>query len=380
MKVIHVGYSFLPISGGEELYIKELSRLIEKQGWEQVIIQRGFREVFRDGSAKPYGKAKVVPVGLLAPRNANGPVLDRQLFYNFLIFGKLFSSARKGDVIIVHYPQLFFPSAWLVKKLRGARTICLSHGITWDNPEKTFKEKLLYAWVKLLNMLALALSDLLVANDTIYAREAERLCNGSKKKIRVIFNFVDVDEFRPGRRITKDRIILCPRNLRYARGVDIAIQAMEKVNKKHRNAKLLILGEGPIRAELDEMIKRLGVNAEIRGFAGKTEMLSHYNSCEIVAIPSRYSEGTSLAGLEAMACGKPIITTNIGGLPDITKNGKNGIMINPSAEELAEAIIKLLDNPKLASKMGKEGRRMAENEFSHKRWEKSWKKAIGEMV
>jgi len=381
MKIIQLGYVFLPIMGGEEKYIESLSRLFEKKNIETTIVQRGFKSTFKSGKHIDFSKRiKVVPVKFLAPENANGPVLDRMPVYNFFAISKLLKASEKGDVIIVHYPQLFFPAGWIAKKLRKNKVICLSHGITWDTPAQSWKERLFYRLVIFLNKIALKYADMIVANDTMYLEEARKFSKNNSKKVRVIYNFVDTKFFTPSPKTKKEKIILCPRNLRRARGIDLAIKAMKIINNRVKDAKLIILGDGPLKNELQSLIEKLKVNVEIRAPVKKEKLREYYRKSSVVIIPSTSSEGTSLAALEAMSCKTPIVATNIGGLPDIVKNNYNGFLVKTSDKELADSVIRLLKDKKLARRMGRNGRKLAVSKFSQKIWEHEWIKAIKERV
>lgn len=381
MRIIQFGYTFLPIFGGEEHWVNNFSRFLESEGHETIVVQRGFRDEFPDGKPKKVSdRITAVPVSFMAPRSVNGPVLDRQPLYNLLGFWKLWKYAGKGDIIAVIYPQLYFPSVWLVSRLKKAKVVLVSVGITWDSPRMTFKEKLLYAMVRLLEKIALKGCDIATGIDTRYLNEAKKFDRkAAEKKARIIYNFVHTDFYSPARKPHKENMILCPRNLRHARGVDLAIKAMKVVNAEFPKAKLVILGEGPIKGELDELIKRLGVNAEIMPPVGKEELRDWYRKASIVTVPSRYSEGSSFAGIEAMSCGTPIVVTNIGGLPDIVQDGHNGFMVNPNEKEIGEAMLKILKDRKLARKMGANGRKMAMEKFSYRKFCEDWRKVLKEL-
>lgn len=381
MKIVLFGYTFLPVFGGEEHWVNNFAKFLESDGYETIVIQRGFKDEFPDRKPKKVsGKITAVPVSFMAPRNVNGPVLDRQPFYNIFGFWKLWKHVKKGDIIAVIYPQLYFPSVWLVSRLKGAKVVLVSVGITWDSPDMTLKEKMLYAMVRLLEKIALKGCDLATGIDTRYLNEAKKFDRkAAMEKVRIIYNFVHTDFYIPLNKPHTEKIILCPRNLRYARGVDLAIKAMKIVNAELPEAKLIILGEGPIRNELDELIKQSGVNAEIKPPVGKEELRDAYRKSSIVTIPSRYSEGSSFAGIEAMSCGIPIVVTNVGGLPDIVQDGYNGFMVKPDEKEIGEAMLKILKDEKLAKEMGINGRKMAMEKFSYEKFCEDWRKALKEL-
>lgn len=374
MRIVQFGYTFLPLQGGEEAYILNLSRCLKRNGLSTLVIQRGFRKAYKPGESE----VRTVPVSFLAPDDVNGPVIDRQLVYGLVSIPALFRTANKGDVLIVYYPQLFFPGVMLLKALKGVKVICVNLGITWDKPNMSLKEKLLYAYIQFLEKLSLRIADQTVATDSRYLREAEKWNLRPRKRIITIFNFVDTEFYTPGG--TGKKTILCPRNLRHARGIDLAIRAMQKVNRSHGDAKLIILGEGPLKGEMQQLIGRLKVNAEIRSPVKGEELRRYYRQSAAVLVPSRYSEGTSLAALEAMACGKPVIVSNVGGLPDLVKNLETGLVVEPDAEEIGNAIIKVLDDKPLARRLGRSARQAAVSRFSSKTWCQSWMEAIGRVA
>lgn len=380
MKIVQFGYSFLPITGGEEHWVNEFSRFLESSGYDTVFIQRGFRSEFPDGRPKKVSeRITATPVSFLAPKTVNGPVWDRQPLYNLLGFLRLWKTVKRGDVVVVVYPQLYFPSVWLVSKLKGVKVICASVGITWDGSNKSWKEKLLYAMVKFLEKRALRGADKCVGIDTRYLREMQRFDAKAARKVGVVCNFVMTDFYSPVK-VRRERFVLCPRNLRYARGVDLAIRGMRIVNGRFKDVKLLILGDGPIKGELEQLIRELGVNAEIRPFVGKEELRELYRRASIVVVPSRYSEGSSFAAIEAMSCGTPIVVTDVGGLPDVVVDGYNGFMVKPVADEVGSAMLKILNDAELASSMSVNGRKLALEKFSYAKFCEGWKAVLGEVV
>ncbi|MFH1511088.1 MAG: glycosyltransferase family 4 protein [Candidatus Woesearchaeota archaeon] len=362
--------------GGEERYIHDHATFLKSLRYNVKVLQRRFRDYeSRDGKNVGHPDIPVKFVSFAAPRNVNSSIVDRQFFYNFIATPYLLRFAGAQDVVIVHYPRLFFPGALASKLFRGTRVICLSHGVVWDIPDMSIQESVFFTWVKFLDWWGLRFADIIVANDSSYAREAAMLCPGVEKRTVVIPNYVDADFFTPSRQ-SPDEIILCPRNLQRARGIDIAVRAMSIVGKHYPKATLLIIGDGPQRQEIELLIKETRARAVLKGKATKKEMLNYYHKSKIVVVPSRFSEGTSLAVLEACACGIPVIATKVGGLPDIIQHGINGLLVDPSPESLASGIISLLSDEKLRIRLSRAGRVAAETKFSRRKWEERWLKVL----
>ena len=127
---------------------------------------------------------------------------------------------------------------------------------------------------------------------------------------------------------------------------------------------LVFAGRGVMRKELEELSVKLGVkkNVKFTGFVEERLKLSYYKAADVFCLPSMMkTECYPLAILEAMACGLPIVASDIGGIPDAVKSGENGLLAPPKdSEALAEAIIYLLENEDIRERMGRNGRERVE--------------------
>jgi glycosyltransferase involved in cell wall biosynthesis len=140
--------------------------------------------------------------------------------------------------------------------------------------------------------------------------------------------------------------------LREEKGTKYLLEAARKVLQVLPNTIYLIVGDGPLRADLEKLVSHLKIEDRVV-FAGfRHNMPAILSLFDIVVMPS-LTEGSPLALLEAMAMGKPIIGTNVGGIGEILQDGKTGLLIPPkSSEVLADKIIYLLKNQKTAGEMG----------------------------
>ena len=149
----------------------------------------------------------------------------------------------------------------------------------------------------------------------------------------------------------RDGIIFTGR-LEKIKGVEYLIKAMAIVVKEVPSAFVDLYGDGSCKAEYEELVKGLGLekNVLFRGNYRHDLLLEKYQLYKIAVLPS-LGEGFPLSALEAIASGLPLIASNVGGLPDIVKEGENGYLVEPQNEEvLAERILSLLlDNEKLSS-------------------------------
>lgn len=132
--------------------------------------------------------------------------------------------------------------------------------------------------------------------------------------------------------------------LAYWKGVDLLLNAFKKIpNKKKNHIFLLIGGDGPQRKKLEDNARVID-NVVFTGFLDREIQLSTISQSDIFVHPSRYPDAFPTTILEAMAIGKPIIATNIGGIPESIVDGKGGFIVSPKAVEIAKKISILLNN------------------------------------
>ena len=201
----------------------------------------------------------------------------------------------------------------------------------------------------------------------------------SANKIRVIPACVDTNRFRPNLNQElryslglKDKlIILYVGRFVPQKGLVYLIKAFAKIKQEVKDVALVLVGEGPMRSLILELCKKLDVDRHVH-------ILKPYNYSEIhkvhaisdvtvlPSVPTRtWIEQFGLVLIEAMACGKPVVATNIGALPEIVINGKTGYLVEPfDSRKLAEKIKELLIDEHLRRRFGFEGRKHVERLFS----------------
>jgi N-acetyl-alpha-D-glucosaminyl L-malate synthase BshA len=171
------------------------------------------------------------------------------------------------------------------------------------------------------------------------------------KDIRVIYNFIDFDRFR---RKEKDhfkkaiapngeRILVHTSNFRKVKRVGDVVRIFQKVYEKIPS-KLLLIGDGPDRRNVEELARQTGLSDEIR-FLGKQDAVEEVLAIsDLFLIPSG-SESFGLAALEAMACEVPVVSSNIGGLPEVNEEGITGFLSDVgNVDEMAANAIRILEN------------------------------------
>ena len=201
-----------------------------------------------------------------------------------------------------------------------------------------------------------------------------------KSKTSVIYNGVDTDYFHPVNKeesrkklgLPKNRkIILSVRRLVYKNGLDTLIESVPLLTRDHPDLLFVVAGKGPSRKLIEDRIKELGIDANIKltGFVPDRLLPLYYDAADYFILPSASGEGLPLVLLEAMACGLPVIATTVGGTPEIIKHMKNGVLVPPrNPEAMAETMSKLLSEERLGATIGEEARRIVEDRFT---WEKN---------
>src|SRR5262245_46535920 len=145
--------------------------------------------------------------------------------------------------------------------------------------------------------------------------------------------------------------------LAWKKGVRHLVAATPHILEAAPNARVVIAGDGPLRAELEAEAETLGVRDHILFLGSRADTVELMAAFDVFVLPS-VVEGMSNALLEAMAVGRPVVATDVGGNPEVAVHGETGLIVAPAdPHQLAGAIQKLLDAPELAADMGAAGRR-----------------------
>jgi len=150
---------------------------------------------------------------------------------------------------------------------------------------------------------------------------------------------------------TKDAVILCSGRLDPQKGLIYLIKAFKNIVRECPPAKLIIVGTGPSKDELVNFVKATRLkNIIFTGYVKKYYLNQLLAAADVYVSPSVY-ETFGIAVLEALASGLPIVATNVGGLPEIVENGKNGFLVpprNPAA--ISEAVLRIIFDKSLRLK------------------------------
>lgn len=178
----------------------------------------------------------------------------------------------------------------------------------------------------------------------------------------VIPNIIDLDTFYPAPEPPADSAftLIITRNLEPIYGLDTAIRAFALVREQIPDIQLKIAGSGPLREELEQLVERLGLGSAVvfLGRLERPEIVDLYHSAHAMLNPSRVDNMPNSV-LEALACGLPVISTNVGGVPYIVQDGHTAVLVAPDNEkEMAQAVVKLCNDGKLRSHLRDNGCRV----------------------
>lgn len=275
----------------------------------------------------------------------------------------------KPDIIQTHFSKSHF-LVWLSGVWRTHPWIAFHHGHT----RSAFRLRIYHG----LDRWSLRFPRQITAVSEAFA--AQLAAQGLRReKIAVLHNAVDLPT--PGRRTDAirlqairarldirptDRIVLAIGRLSKEKAhVDlVAALACLLKRKPELRVQLVILGEGPERTGIEEAVRSTGLQDAVRLPGHVNDVSPYYEIADVMAISS-LSEGSPNVLLEAMAAGVPVVSTAVGGIPEIVGNGKHAILVSPGdPAAIARAIDVLLSNSDMADKLARAARHLAEAKYS----------------
>ena len=348
LRVLHVGKFYPPYLGGMETHLQSLCENLSRSVAVQVLVanedRRSVTEVVQGVEVTRLGTWLNVAAAPLCP-------------------GLVGAMRRaQADLVHLHLPNPAAVMAYLASGQRGRLVV------TWHSD--VIRQKLLSrAFAPILHRL-LNRCDAVIATSPPYLDGSPEL-SAYRDRCCVIPFGIPLDEFRrrdaeAAMRIRArygSRLIMSVGRMVYYKGFEYLIRAMQRID-----GCLLLVGDGPLRLQLEAEAWRCGVRDRVvfLGKLSQAEMIDHYHAADVFALPSiARSEAFGIVQLEAMACGKPVINTQLdSGVPFVSRDRETGLTVPPAdAEALAGAINLLLDDAALRAAYGKAALRRVQNEF-----------------
>lgn len=377
MNVCFVTPEYFPISGGTGAYVYYLTHSLQKRGHNVHVVARDKQDSQRTINGIQVHYIKGI-----------GNALTRYWRFARSASKKIKELNKKTGFDIIHANLPLVPS-FAIPKDSAKAIVCAVHS-TWkgeaivtkrDNPKElnpNEKSMLRFNFVlrsyekKLMNK-----SDALIAVSKYTVDELTQLYGIDEKKIHVIYNGVDTKKFKPRQNrdelrrefgLEKDnKVVLFVGRLYHRKGLETLLQSVPAVLKEFSNVRFVISGKGFKKKEesLRNLAKELGIEDDVTflGYVSDEKLPHLYSASDIFVLPAIY-ENFPFAILEAQSSGLPVISTNVGGIPEFLENNNNGFLIEPrEPNQLAQKILALLQDSNLAKDMGDRGRKLIEEKL-----------------
>ncbi len=402
MKVALVAPEFIPAVGGVGTYSTGLALELARLGIEVHVFTPNRKRSASD-------EAELKKLKQAASINFVSEARDFFLF-NLWFQQKLprvFNSIDKKEHFdLVHAANLAgVPDIFLKAANSGVPSIVTAHSTIESQLQGIRASKASFLELQESEKFSLVLSPFLARVQSFYLKKTKNIIAVSNfikkqlagnpaaqgKKIFAVHNGVDTKKFSCANKEKKSFFASMPRKkkvlffgrLLSSKGIKTFFEAMPQILRKCKDTVFVFAGQGNT-AYWKKQAEKKGIekNCVFLGTLAHGSIPSLLNECDIVVLPS-FSESLPLTVLEAMACKKPVIATNVGGIPEIISNNSNGLLFKAgNAEALAEKTILLLENEWLAKKIGKKARKTVEEDFTVERMAlqtlSAYKKALGQ--
>lgn len=356
MRILQTPVRFHPYVGGVENYVYYLSKELVKRGHEVKVVCAN--EGGGNGDIDGVKVKRLNYVGKIANTNITPSLPFHLLKEDF-------------DVIHIHLPTPWSAdwSALISAVKRKPMVLTYHNDITGEGIAKyianTYNQTLL--------KIVLNAASKIIITQPRYLDSSPYLTD-YKNKIEVIPNGVDIEKFRPMDVEREENTLFFLSVLdefhKY-KGLEYLLKAL-KLIKDEMKVKLIVGGEGSLLNYYKDMAKSLGVedSVDFVGFIPDEKIVEYYNKCDVFVLPSTSSvqEGFGIVLLEAMACGRSVVSTSIVGVAEDIEKYNAGKIVRPKdPKALAGAIMRILQNEKGSSEMGKNGRGLVEDRYTWKR-------------
>ena len=203
------------------------------------------------------------------------------------------------------------------------------------------------------------------------------------EKIKVVYHGIDSEKYTE-RNTTDlrsqlglsqaDLIIGFVGRLSVQKGIKYMLDAFRLIAEKYKNVHLVIAGSGELEGMIKEVVTKFNLENRIHLLGFRKDIPNLMMTFDIFLLPSLW-EGFGIVLIEAMAAGKPVVATSTSSIPEIVEDGRSGILVPPeNAEAISDALIKLISEPELRTKFGKEGQKIVREKFTTERMIKDYEK------
>ncbi len=373
MKILQLCIRFPPAPGGAENHVLSISRELLNRGYEISVFSSDlYTEVpfVRINHPKPIFEG--VPV-----RRFKSYSLGGEMHYVFM--PSMLKPLLKTETNIIHthsYGYFQTNAGALTKQMRGIPLVLTPHfHPSWSMWGGTKRKQLRKLYDRVFAKSALLAADIIIC----HTKNEQALLSGfpiPEDKVRIIPAGIDFKRFEsiPSPSYFRDhfgltgRIVLYAGRLASNKGLSHLLDAAPKVISEFPNTTFVLVGEDEgERKALEAQATRLGISEKVLfcGHIKDDELFkSAFSACDVFVLPSEY-EAFGIVLLEAMACKKPCVATRVGGVPEVVEHRKTGLLTEyGNSEQLANAVIELLDDEERSKQMGRTGREMVKEKFT----------------
>lgn len=325
--------------GGAEVYVRQLARAMVRLGVEVVICAPFRKRAFQDDDDIPFIR---LPVFDFLPRYVGGIAF---LFATVLYLSR---ARKRYDLIHAHGLHSVAPAAIIAGSFLGKPVIAQAHGAGTTGDVSTLGR----SWLRGLRRRLLMKVDRYVALTGQIRRELLEF-GLDERRVLSIPNGVDLDMFRPwpgDRRALrielglseKDKVVTFVGRLTPMKRVDLLVRALGRIRPSVPEARLVIVGDGPVQSAAQQLAAGLGLDDSVVFVGLKRNVVPYLQTGDLFVLPSD-AEGMSIALLEAMACGVPVLVSDFEGNRELVTDSINGMLFHMGSEEsLAQKMEKLL--------------------------------------
>lgn len=298
----------------------------------------------------------------LKGRGIDVEILDMRSHRDVLFFLRLYKKIRKENIHLLHTHGCTATTLGRLAGIFAKTPVILSHmhSTYWTyTPRQLLIEKVLSLF-----------TDKIVCCSQAVAGFAINMEKVKSNKLAVIYNGIDIKKYEnhtPNDFSKKNEFSIgCIASLSPHKGHRYLLEASKYVvDEIPDGVKFVLVGEGVLKKELEEYADMLGIRSHIEFKEPVLEIAPLLSSFDLVVLPSSEREGLGLAIIEAMAAGKPVIGTSIGGLPEVIEDGENGLLVPPrDASSLSKAILHIVNNREKARQMGEKGCAIVKDKYS----------------
>jgi len=356
MRILFWSELFWPYIGGVEILGTQLVPVLRERGYEVIVVTSHLYLDLPDGE-----RYKGIPVhrfpfrAALVTSNVDQLVEVRQRIVNLkrTFAADLVHINAVGPSVLFHLDT---------RKAHPAPSLVTMHqGELPAAAEPVRRDTLLTQTLRSANWVTCVSSALLA-----YVRQ---VVVETVPRSSVIYNSLEASRLLPTPLPIEAPRLLCLGRLVPSKGFDLALTAFASIVDRFPRARLVIVGDGPARPELERQSAALGLadRVDFVGWVAPDKVPELMNTATMVIMPSRY-EAFGMVALEAAMMARPIIATRVGGLPEVVMHQQTGLLVEKEdSKALAEAISFLLTHLDTAAQLGAEARRRAQEIFSWKR-------------